>query len=1054
MPEGPQAPPVRLQAPPERLQTPPETAAASPGALLRSPDSGRRVKPPPLAGAAALAAELAAGVRGEVRFDAGSRALYATDASNYRQVPIGVVVPRDAADVEATLAACRRHGAPVLARGGGTSLAGQCCNVAVVLDFSKYMHRLLELDPERRLARVEPGIVLDTLRQEAERHHLTFGPDPATHERCTLGGMIGNNSCGVHALMAGKTVDNVEELEVLTYDGLRLRVGPTSDDELAAIVRAGGRRGEIYAALRELRDRWAGPIRERYPDIPRRVSGYNLDQLLPENGFHVARALVGTESTCVTVLAATLRLVPSPPFRTLTVLGYPDVFLAADQVPEILAWEPIGLEGFDQRLVDLMRRKGMYRGGVAMLPPGGAWLLVEHGGATPGESEAKARRMAAVLEGGPGAPEVRTLATPAEAKLIWEVRESALGATSMVPGMPESWEGWEDAAVPPARLGAYLRDFDALLARHGYSGTLYGHFGQGCIHTRIDFDLTSRAGIDRFLLFLDQAADLVVGYGGSLSGEHGDGQARASLLPKMFGPELVGAFEQFKAIWDPDWKMNPGKVVRPFGPDQNLRLGLDYHPWDPPTHLHLADDHGSLAHAALRCVGVGKCRRLETNGGMMCPSYVATREERHSTRGRARLLFEMLQGDPIGRHGWRDESVKEALDLCLSCKGCKSDCPVNVDIATYKAEFLSHYYARRLRPRSAYAFGLVHWWARLAQPAAPLWNRATNLPWLATLLKSAAGIAPERHLPRLARRTFQQWWRTRPLRNPDGPRVLLWPDTFTNFFEPEIAQAAVDVLESTGRRVLVPTTPLCCGRPLYDHGMLHLARRQLRRTLAVLRDEIRAGTPLVGLEPSCLAVFRDELAQQLPHDDDAQLLAVQSFLLSELLDRDTGGATAGGSATTAGSRDPNSLARSASDPGDAGNHETHQPHTPPRLAATASGTRPKALVQPHCHHHSVLGLDAERRVLTSLGLDYEFIDGGCCGMAGAFGFEAGERYEVSQRCAERALLPAVRAAAPDTLLLANGFSCRQQIAQNTTRRAVHLAEVLQLAIHAGTSTVD
>jgi FAD/FMN-containing dehydrogenase/Fe-S oxidoreductase len=971
--------------------------------------SGRRAAPPPFAGAAALAAELAGVVRGDVRFDAGSRALYSTDASNYRQLPIGVVVPRDAEDVAAALAACRRHGAPVLARGGGTSLAGQCCNVAVVLDFSRYMHRLVELDPHRRLARVEPGIVLDTLRRAAERHHLTYGPDPATHDHCTLGGMIGNNSCGVHALMAGKTVDNVEELEVLTYDGLRLRVGPTGDDELARIIQEGGRRGRIYAGMKALRDRFAVLIRERYPDIPRRVSGYNLDQLLPENGFHVARALVGSECTCVTVLEATLRLVASPAHRTLAVLGYRDVYAAADDVPEILAWRPIGLEGLDDRLISFVRTKRLHPDGVAMLPPGGGWLLVELGGDSQQEADARAQGMADALRRRPDAPAVRLLESTHEAKRIWEVREAALGATAFVPGMPDAWEGWEDAAVPPARLGAYLRDFRRLVEDHGYGCTLYGHFGQGCIHTRIDFVLYSRAGIDKFMAFIDRAADLVMSYGGSLSGEHGDGQARAALLPKMFGPELVGAFEEFKALWDPDWKMNPGKLVRPYRPDENLRLGVDYRPWEPATHLHFAADQGSFARAALRCVGVGRCRRLASDGGVMCPSFMATLEEKHSTRGRARLLFEMLEGDAIGHHGWRDESVKEALDLCLACKGCKSDCPVNVDMASYKAEFLHHFYAGRLRPRSAYAFGLVHWWARLASPIAPLINFAARAPGLSGLAKAAAGMAPERRIPRFAAQTFKAWWRRRGEgagRNPGGPRVLLWPDTFSNFFQPETARAAVEVLEAAGWRVVVPAPPLCCGRPLYDHGMLRLARRQLHRILVALRDEIRAGTPLVGLEPSCLAVFRDELAQQLPHDEDAERLAKQSFLLSELLE-------------SQGSR-----------------------WRPPAFG----GERRRALVQAHCHHRSVLKLDAERRVLEKLGLDFELLDAGCCGMAGAFGFERGEHYEVSMRCGERALLPAVRQAAPDTLIVADGFSCREQIVQATGRRALHLAEVLQLAL--------
>ncbi|PZR99215.1 MAG: FAD-binding oxidoreductase, partial [Chloroflexi bacterium] len=630
----------------------------------------------------ALADELRSTIHGEVRFDDGSRALYATDSSNYRQVPLGVVLPRDKEDVIATVTACRRHGAAILSRGGGTSLAGQTCNVAVVLDFSKYMNRILEIDPVRRIARVEPGVVLDDLRNAAEEHHLTYGPDPATHDRCTLGGMIGNNSCGVHSVMAGMTDENVEELEILTYDGQRIHTGATSEDELETIIAAGGRQGEVYAGLRDLRDRYSPLIRERYPDIPRRVSGYNLTQLLPENGFHIARALVGSEGTCITVLEATVRLVQSPPSRVLVVLGYPDIYAGCDHVPEIMEYKPIGLEGFDDRLVDDMRKKDLKLEDVALLPQGRGWLLVEFGADEIGGAKDRAHEFMKGLENHDNPPHMKLFEDLKEQLRIWAVRESGLGATAVVPGEPQTWPGWEDAAVPPDRLGDYLRDFRTLVTRYGYNSSLYGHFGQGCTHTRIDFDFVTAEGIRRFRSFMEEAADLVVSYGGSLSGEHGDGQARAELLPKMFGPELVRAFGEFKSIWDPDGKMNPGKVVNPYRIDQNLRLGTDYRPPRLKTHFSFVEDRGNFAQASLRCVGVGKCRKHEE--GTMCPSYMVTREEMHSTRGRARLLFEMLQGNPL-RSGWRDEHVKEALELCLACKGCKSECPVNVDMATYKA---------------------------------------------------------------------------------------------------------------------------------------------------------------------------------------------------------------------------------------------------------------------------------------------------------------------------------------------------------------------------------
>ncbi|HZS44312.1 MAG TPA: FAD-binding oxidoreductase, partial [Blastocatellia bacterium] len=582
----------------------------------------------------ALAEELRARIQGEVRFDNGSRALYATDASNYRQVPIGVVIPKDIDDVIETVATARKYGAPVLARGGGTSLAGQCCNVAVVMDMSKYMHNIVDLDPAAKRAIVQPGLVLDDLRNAAEKHHLTFGPDPSTHNHCTLGGMIGNNSCGVHSVMAGKTEENVEELEILTYDGLRMTVGPTSDSELEKIISEGGRRGEIYAGLKNLRDKYAEEIRKKFPNIPRRVSGYNLPQLLPENGFNVAKALVGSECTCVMVLQATVRLVYSPPARSLLVLGYPDVYSAGDHIMEVLSHKPIGLEGMDDRLVQDMQKKGMHPTDLKMLPGGGGWLLVEFGGENKKDSDAQARGLMEELKKKSNSPSMKLYDDPAAEKQIWLVRRSGLGATARVPGAKDTWEGWEDSAVPPEKLGEYLRKLRQLFNTYGYGCSLYGHFGQGCVHTRIDFDLVTKEGIEKYRSFIHDAAHLVVSLGGSLSGEHGDGQSRGELLPIMFGDKIIEAFREFKSIWDPQWKMNPGKVVNPYRADENLRLGANYNPPEWKTHFKFpGDDEGSFSRATLRCVGVGECRRESV--GTMCPSYRVTREEMHSTRGRA-----------------------------------------------------------------------------------------------------------------------------------------------------------------------------------------------------------------------------------------------------------------------------------------------------------------------------------------------------------------------------------------------------------------------------------
>ncbi|HEY4319902.1 MAG TPA: FAD-linked oxidase C-terminal domain-containing protein [Gemmatimonadales bacterium] len=960
--------------------------------------------PPPYADA--LAQELRAGTGCEVRFDASARAAWSTDASNYRQVPIGVVFPRTANDIIKTVAICRRHGAPVTTRGGGTSLAGQGCNVAVIIDCSRYFNRILHIDTAAKTAQVEPGCVLDTLRDAARPHGLTFGPDPATHNRCTLGGMIGNNSCGAHSVMADfygpgpLTRHQVIALDILTSDGERFTVSATDEAEYERIIAAGGRRAQIHAALRALRDAHASEIRDRFVDIPRRVSGYNLDALLPEQHFDIAQALVGTEGTCVIVLGATVRLIDDLPARSLLVLGYPSAFHAADHVPALLAYRPVGLEGMDNTLVDMMRTRGINTDEIAMLPAGNGWLLVEFGAATVSESDALAERAMHELAALSDAPSMRLCRTADEARRLWAVREAALGIAARPPGGAEAHEGWEDSAVAPEKLGAYLRDLNALIDEFGYRSAMYGHFGQGCVHFRIDFDLRSHDGIAIYLRFLDRAADLVVSYDGSLSGEHGDGQARAIFLEKMYGAELVKAFGEFKRIWDPLNLLNPGKVVDPRYPDQDLRMGPGYQPRDVSTHFAFRDDRGSFANATARCVGVGACRR--ESGGTMCPSWMVTHEEEHSTRGRARLLFEMMSGDVI-RDGWQSEEVKASLDLCLACKGCKSDCPVGVDMATYKAEFLSHYYQQHARPRAAHTMGTIHQWARVAAPVAPVVNWLASWRPTAAIARRFAGIAPQRRLPAFASPTLRAWFRNRPAAAASGTRVVLWPDTFSNYLRPDAAIAAVSVLEHAGCTVSLPGKPLCCGRPLYDWGMLDRAKGLWRETLDVLRDDIRAGVPIVGLEPSCVTAFRDELPGLFPDDADARLLAAQTFTLAEFLVQ-----------------------------------RGYQPGPLHR----------RALVHGHCHQKAVIGMRDELTLLDAMQVDYTVLDSGCCGMAGAFGFEA-DKYELSVAAAERVLMPAVRAANADTLIITNGFSCHEQIVQLGGPAPLHLAEVLAMALQAG-----
>ncbi|MFL5871284.1 MAG: FAD-binding and (Fe-S)-binding domain-containing protein, partial [Solirubrobacterales bacterium] len=670
-----------------------------------------------------------------------------------------------------------------------------------------------------------------------------------------------------------------------------------------------------------------------------------------------------------------------------------------DHVPEVLEHDPIGLEGMDQELIDDMLRGGQHTGDLSLLPEGQGWLLAEFGGETREEADQKAEKMMGALGKGSGAPAMKLYDRQAVEMKLWKMRESGLGATAFVPGEPDAWEGWEDAAVPPEREGQYLRAFQKLLDRYGYHTTKYGHFGDGCIHCRINFDLRTAPGLKKWRSFVDEAADLVVEHGGSLSGEHGDGQSRAELLEKMYGPDLLKAFRQMKAIWDPDGRMNPGKVVDPYPIVSNLKLGTGYDPPEPQTHFAYPEDRGSFAHATMRCVGAGKCR--STDSGTMCPSYMVTFDEQHSTRGRSRILYEMLRGETI-TDGWRSDEVHGALDLCLSCKGCKTECPVSVDMATYKAEFLSRYYRRRLRPPQAYSMGLIMFWARLAALAPGLANAIAEAPGLGKGLKAAAGISPRRAAPPFARQTFKSWFAGRTRANPGGPPLALFADTFSNFLHPEPIKATVEALEDAGFAVEVPMAALCCGRPLYDYGMLDAARLFWRRTIDVLAPYLRDGVPIVGVEPSCVAAFRDELPNLLADDEDAKRLSKQTLTLSELLTE-------------------------------------HAPERwePPKLHR-------RAIVHSHCHQDATAGFDADRELIERIGIDADFLDSGCCGMAGSFGFER-SHYDISVAIGERRLLPAARDAANDTLVIADGFSCKTQVEQATDRRALHLAQVLKMA---------
>jgi FAD/FMN-containing dehydrogenase/Fe-S oxidoreductase len=948
----------------------------------------------------ALERALAQAMRGEVRFDDLTRAAYATDSSNYRQVPLGVVFPLDHTDVQVAARVAAEAGAPLLGRGAGTSLAGQACNEVVILDMSRHMRRIVEVDPARRLARVEPGVVLDDLRREVERHGLTFGPDPATHAWCTIGGMMGNNACGTHGLYAGKTSDNVESLRLVLAGGEELEVSALCPKDQERAVARGGKLGAVVAALQSLQQRYGDLVREHYPVLPRRVSGFNLDELAAERGFHLARALVGSESTCALSTEASLRLVHSPRHRSLVALGYPDIFAAAEAAPALLKHKLLALEGFDRTLVDQMVAHGLNTAGLPLLPEGEGWLLAELGSDDPAEAAELAQQLVGDL---PGGVSWQRYDDASDQRLLWAVRESGLGATAIRLDGRHNLEGWEDGAVPPERLAEYLRGITALWAKHGYSGAWYGHFGQGCVHTRNDFDLASADGVRNYRAYVTAAAELVVSLGGSLSGEHGDGQSRAELLNIMFGDELVGAFREFKAIWDPDGLMNPGKVVDPYPLDSNIRyLGLAEPVGLRPSGYRFAQDSGSLLHAALRCVGVGRCRREDI--ASMCPSYRATHDEVHSTRGRAKLMAEMFRGD-VTPATWRNEEVREAVELCLSCKACASECPTHVDMATYKSEFLYHYYRRRLRPLSMYATGLLPWGARLALELPAVARGANSVlgsPLASKPLRRLAGITTQRPVPRLSTKGGLRRWAGHPReRAPGSSTVVVWPDTFTDAFAPQVGRDLVQAFEALGEQVAVPSGWACCGRTLYDGGMLDLAKRSLRRLLDVLEPWVSAGVPVVVVEPSCLAAFRDELPALLGGkggDSRAERLAslarspAEHVLAAGLLERLAW---------------PDGV----------------------RSRGDGSRVRSRAVLHPHCHQRSVVGTSAEQAVLAALGYEVEVLDAGCCGLAGAFGFDA--RHEtVSRKIGEELWLPKVRAAlGPEgtARFVVDGFSCRTQL---------------------------
>lgn len=905
-----------------------------------------------------------------------TRALYSTDASLYRVVPSVVVRPRSTEEVLATIAAARATGTPLTSRGAGTSIAGNAIGTGIVIDFTRHLNRVHDIDVEARTARVDPGTVHAVLQRAATPLGLRFGPDPSTHTRCTVGGMIGNNACGSRALAYGRTADNVVGLDVVTMAGEQLTLGAGAPTTSPTLDR-----------LREVVAGGLGTIRTELGTFGRQVSGYSLEHLLPENGFDVATFMAGTEGTLATMTSATVRLVQDPSHRRILVLGYASMADAADDVPALLPFGPTACEGLDSRIVDVFRQ---HKGSVPDLPRGQGWLFVEISGEDPLEVAdvvARADRAASAIAS-------RVVTDPAEQAVLWRIREEGAGlATRTLPG--KALSGWEDAAVPPERLGTYLREFDALLRSHGLDGVPYGHFGDGCIHVRIDFPLDAPGGHGVFREFLHDAARLVASHGGSLSGEHGDGRARSELLPLMYTPDAIDLFGAVKAVWDPDDLLNPGVLVRPRPVDADLRgpessIGR----LDGRLGLRLLHDAGDLGKAVHRCTGVGKCIADTTgSNGVMCPSFQATRDEKDSTRGRARVLQEMIDGRLV-TGGFRSPEVHEALDLCLSCKGCASDCPTGTDMASYKSEVLHQSYRGRVRPRSHYVLGRLPFWARVTSPVARLANLALRTPGLRSVARWVAGVDQRRSLPAFATRRFTRT--ARPVLAEGRPTVVVWADSFTEYFSTEGGRAALRVLDGAGYDVEVLSRPQCCGLTWITTGQLDTARTMIGRAIDQLHPYVAAGVPVVGLEPSCLSVLRSD-AVELVDDPRAVDVAGGVFTLAELLQRTEG-------------------------------------WRPPDLTGTS------LVVQPHCHQASVLGFEADLAVMRATGATVERLSG-CCGLAGNFGVEKGH-YEVSVAVAEQQLLPAIRAAAPDAVVVADGFSCRIQVDDLADVRAVHLAQLL------------
>ncbi len=952
-----------------------------------------------------------------VRFDPASKRLYATDASMYQVEPVGVVVPRDADDVAAAHEVARRHGAAILARGGGTSLSGQTVNHALVFDFSQHMHRVLEVDREARWARVQPGVVQDELNAHVRPFGLLFGPDTSTSSRATLGGMIGNNSGGSHSIAYGLTVDHVLEITALLPDGTQAVFGEVTPDEFAAKCRLPGAEGHVYREVARIRDAYADEIRRRFPAHWRRVAGYNLNELLgigvrPHswagggNGaprpFSMARLAVGSEGTLLTILEAKVRLVRRPPCTALDVIHYRDVQEALESSQALLETGPYAVELTDKMILDLARNniEQRQRMGFVQGDPG-AVMIVEYAGETDAEVRAKVEALEARRQRARLGYASHVAYDAGEQQSIWKLRKAGLGLLLGLKGDKKPIAFVEDTCVEPRHLATFVPRFREIFAKYDTDGAYYGHCSVGCLHIRPVINLKTKRGLEQVKAIAEEITDLVLEFHGTISSEHGDGRARSPYLERMYGPTIMQAFRELKRAFDPDNRMNPGNIVASPGITEHLRYGEAYTTWEPPTLLDFSGQ-GGFAAAVEMCNGVGVCRK--TLEGTMCPSYMVTKDEEHSTRGRANALRAVLSGG-LPAAEFTGRRLYEVMDLCLECKGCKAECPANVDMAKLKYEFLHHYYRANGLPLRNRLFGHIAKVNALGAPVAGLVNWLSSLGVSRWLLEKAAGIDRRRPLPALATETFADWFRHRTPRA-EAPRgdVVLFPDTFTTYNVPEIGRAAVELLEAGGYRVLVAADRKCCGRPLISKGLLDVAREHAAWNVARLLPFAARGVAIVGLEPSCLLTLRDESVDLL-RTDEARTVARQSLLLEEFLLRER--------------------ARGL------------------ELPFAAHGRR--ALLHGHCHQKALVGTAPTVAALRWAGFEVTEVDSGCCGMAGSFGFEH-EHYDLSVALGNRRLAPAVKAAGPDTEVVAPGMSCRQQIEHLAGRRARHPAEVLRAAL--------